>query len=245
MALYPATSSRINAAYHAVSSLLILVGAVLLVKRLWRSYMMLMGATYVVMLLTAEVDSARYVWPLFPIGVAAFALGASAVAARVRDKVPAVGPLRLAAGLLAAVASAATVREMVRPRPNFLVGSPDGEALFDFLRSRHAEEPTRVVFSNPRVIALETGVPAMGNVGRSPAGHLAAYDQMEMTHFVWQVDSLADCLQKVANTLPESHPERFTAEYTNASFRVYRVLPPETTPVEEYRNLRWAEYEHC
>jgi hypothetical protein len=245
MALYPSTIPWFNNAYHIVSSLLILIGTWVLVKRMWNSYMVVLFLTYVAMLLTAEVDSGRYVWPLFPVGVVAFAVGTTAIFEGVRRWLPRVNAPRLAVAMLACVAAAATLREIVRPRPHFLVGSPDGEALFTYLRSSHAKAPMRVVFSNPRVVTLETGVPAMGNVGRSPAGHLAAYDEKAISHLIWEVDSLADCLQKVANTLPESHSDRFVQEYSNSTFRVYRVVPSPNSPPEAFRRLRWAEYEHC
>ncbi len=245
MALYPSAIASINNAYHIVSSVILIVGVVLLARTAWRSYMSAVCVVYVAMLFTAEVDSGRYVWPLFPVGVAALAVGVTTAVGLVRTRAVAVRAPLVAACLLGIIAAGATFTEMTRPRPQFFAGSPDGEALFAFLREANAKEPMRAVFSNPRVVTLETGVPAMGNVGRSPAGHLAAYEDGRITHFIWQVDSLADCLQRVANTLPETHPERFALEYSNQTFRVYRVLPSGGPLTEEYRRLRWEEYEYC
>jgi hypothetical protein len=107
----------------------------------------------------------------------------------------------------------------------------------------------RVAFHNPRVLTLETGVPAMGIVPRTPPGQLAALDNYRVTYLIWQgiglgTDSVGrkvPCVQRVANSLPMRFPHRFALEYQNRTFRVYRVLPGAHSSDSVNVRINWSD----
>jgi hypothetical protein len=102
------------------------------------------------------------------------------------------------------------------------------------------------MFHNPRVLTLHTRVPAMGLTPRSTPGHLVAMEENRISHLVTQPDTLSSCLQRLANRLPATYPERFERVYANATFQVHRLVPAETpfdAPYDDvFRNgdARWC-----
>lgn len=182
---------------------------------------------YTAMLLTAPVGELRYAWPLFPLVVATVLLGVRAILGTLLGDAMArtrfAGATMLVAGL---------AMELRRPPPPHFEGDSDAEALFDFVRSQGG---ARVLFRNPRVLALRTGRAAMGLLDRTTPGQLAGIDERHLTHFVWQRPDLANCAQIVANAMVERYPERFRLAYSNATFRAFAVVPaavPFTGPFE-------------
>ncbi|MEP7343801.1 MAG: hypothetical protein ABI877_00980 [Gemmatimonadaceae bacterium] len=243
--LYPSTNAGANLAYHVVAASFVVVGLVLLARRLWRSFLAVACVVYVIMLLISPVIEARYLWPLYPVGACAFAVGLTSVLERVRRSRPAFDAPRFALACMAVVGLAATTIECRRAPPRPLVGTPDAQQLFAWLRQTNSVAPMRIVFSNPRVVTLESGVPAMGNVERTAPGQLLAYAERRITHLIWQPDAMSDCLQKIANTLPSLYPTRFALAYENPSFRVYQVLS-DATPVDSaFKTLTWREVDRC
>jgi hypothetical protein len=242
--LYPLTGDRANDIYHIVASVVLIGGLVALLWRARASFMTAFAAVYVALLAISPVAEVRYLWPLFPICVAGLAIGARWLFARVLAapamRAASAMPSAAAAALLAVVALGALRVELARPRPPSLLGAPDAEALFAWLRQARAREPLRVVFDNPRVLALETGVPAMGHVRRSPPGHLVAYADAAITHVVWQRPEASGCLQRIANRLAESDSTRFALEYENPTYRVYRRLPSAAPIDTEFEVISWS-----
>lgn len=240
--LYPFASNGANDAYHLVASVLLLVGLVVLVRRARRTFMIALGAAYGLMLLVAPVAEARYAWPLYPILGTALVLGTTIVVAKLAARwTPRAQRATAAAPLIGILVLALVTNARGAPPPS-LVRHPDAHALFAWLIQRNSAlppgAPMRIAFHNPRVLTLETRVAAMGLVPRTPPGQMAALIDARATHLVWQGSATAGndspgrapCVQRMANRLPELYPDRFTLEYQNPTFRVYRVHPG-TAPI--------------
>ena len=97
-------------------------------------------------------------------------------------------------------------------------------------RSDRPDEIQLSVFQEPDSAHLDYCIltATMGNVARTPLGHLAAYRERQITHVISERSGDSDCLQRIANHLPAEYPDRFKLEFENATFSVYRVI---STPV--------------
>ncbi len=250
--LYPFSSNAANDAYHVLASVLLLLGLVLILWRARRTFMVTLAAAYGLMLLLAPVAEPRYAWPLFAILGAALAYGTTLVVRRLGKTWQPRTQALIAAAPLFAVLLIAFASDARRPAPASLVRHPDARALFAWLSQRQRSvgdaAPMRVAFYNPRVVALETGVPAMGYLPRTAPGVVTALKQEHVTHIIWQGGGLGDasnpgqppCVQRAANLLPELYPSYFTIEYRNATFRVYR-FDPGTRPDSAGERISWTD----
>jgi len=248
--LYPFSSNVANDVYHAFASVLLLLGLGF-IWRARRTFMVTLAAGYGLMLLIAPVAEPRYAWPLFPILGAALARGTTLVVQRLAKTWQPRAQTLTAAAPLFAVLLIAFATDARRPAPASLVRHPDARALFTWLSERQRSAgaaPLRVAFYNPRVVALEAGVPAMGYLPRTAPGVVTALKQQRVTHIIWQAQGLGDslnpgrppCVQRAANRLPELYPNLFTIEYQNATFRVYRFDPGMWTDSAGER-ISWTE----
>ncbi|MFN8583374.1 MAG: hypothetical protein U0163_20655 [Gemmatimonadaceae bacterium] len=227
--LYPVSSNTLRDAYHLVASVCMLAGMTWLVWTMRRSLVVALGVSYVLMLVIVPVAEPRYLWPFFPVlaaGLVVGVTGAATVLLRVprHSRADAWTRASMAAAVaLVVVCGAALARSLTRPAPKSNLATPQARDLFDWLRAQNASAPVRVVYGNPRVIVLEAGVSAMGNVARSPAGHLAAYRDVRITHLIVDATGGGDCTQRIANHLPIQYPSAFHLAFENAAFRVYAV----------------------
>jgi hypothetical protein len=250
---FPIDWNLANDVYHLVASLLVLLGLVILFRRAWKTFLATCTVAYCLMLLIAPVAEGRYAWPLYPLVGAAMALGATSVVRRIAPSwAPRTRAIVAAAPVLVMFVLALAI-QVQRPAPASFVRHPDAIALFSWIAQRGRESasttPMRVAFHNPRVLTLETGVPAMGIVPRTPPGQLAALDNARVTHLVWQGSGLgADsvgrrvpCVQRVADSLPVRFPARFALEYQNRTFRVYRVLPGAHSSDSVNVRINWSD----
>lgn len=249
--LYPFPSNGVNDAYHVVASVLVLLGLPLLLWRTRRTFLVTFAAAYGLLLVAAPVAASRYAWPLYPVLGTALALGATVVVQRLASTWrPRTQRLAAGAPLVALLLLALVTNARATPPPS-LVRNPDAQALFAWLVERRRalppDVPMRVAFHNPRVVTLETRVPAMGIVPRTAPGQLAALVMARATHLIWQRDGVAGdgspgrapCVQRIANRLPELYPDRFTLEYQNTTFRVYRMQPSSAPVVGENVAINW------
>jgi hypothetical protein len=86
---------------------------------------------------------------------------------------------------IAAVTIASAVRLTSIPPRRSLVRDPDTIALFAWFRVTDDTTNMRVVFTNPRVLTLETDVPAMAIPASGDASAvLAEFDRKGITHVV-------------------------------------------------------------
>jgi hypothetical protein len=197
---------------------------------------------YGLTLLLSPVGDLRYSWPLFPVIAAGFGFGLVRITTIVAERL---GKVRLAAratvvavvvcALVGAGALVTTVRE---PSERTLEGDPDAEAMFSWLAE---QEGARVMFNNPRVLTLRSRRPAMALLDRSTPGQLVGIDERGITHFVWQRTEISNCHQEIANRLVDEFPARFRLAYTNATFRVYAVVPVDTPFTGAYEHIDWSQ----
>ena len=223
--LYPSAHGRLNDIYHSVASLAVLGGAGALLWRYRRTMLTCTVVMYVALLFASPVSDGRYLWPLYPVIAAGLVVGATA-ASRVVGRYVSWYPRSAApvAFALALVLVASVWQESKVPAPRSLDHLPDAAGLFAWMRDRHAREPMRAMFYNPRVLTLKTRVPAMGAIVRPPAFLLQAIRDEQITHVVWQLAEASACRARLVNVLPALYPDRFAVEYENPTFRVYRVL---------------------
>ena len=223
--LYPFPNDTANDVYHVLASIAMISGGAALIWRLRRTMLATTSVTYIAMLIASPAMIGRYLWPLFPVLVAGLALGVTAtfrVLAR-RLNMPTRGPA-IAAGALLLFALGALRRELRSPVRASDARMPERIALFDRLRETNQREPIRVVYSNPRVLTLETRVPAMAFLFETPSRHLAALHDRRITHLVWPTATPTDCRGRLGHELPQIFPDRFSLEYENSQYRIYRLI---------------------
>lgn len=244
--LYPFAAAPLNKLYHAGATLLTLGGIAALLWRQRRSMLAAAFVMYVLMLLASPVSDGRYLWPLYPALAAGLVLGATAAArVVVRRFTPAPRHALPVALALGTVVLLATWRESrVPPPPPSLESRPEARAMFSWLRQRHAQQPMRIMFYNPRVLALETRIPTMGAIAGPPATQLGIIREREISHIVWQLVETETCRARLLNALPRTYPERFVKEFENETFRVYRVIDMQP-PLNETHELTVITPEIC
>jgi hypothetical protein len=236
--LYPLPGDRPNDVYHVVASVLMVGGVVALLWRVRRTMLSAVALTYAALLLASPAFSERYLWPLLPLLTAGFVIGLSALWRAVATRLgrPTRAPL-FAAAILALIIVSALVRVLNVPPLPSEHHDPDRMALFDWLRGTNAREPIRVMYSNPRVLTLETRVPAMPALFAKPEVHLAALYDRRITHAIMPVATPSDCRARLAHELLTLFPDHFALAYANQRYRVYRLVRPGVPipPVEGYR----------
>jgi hypothetical protein len=235
--LYPFPGDRPNDGYHVVASALALAGCVALLWRLRRTMLTATVLMYTALLVASPAITDRYLWPLFPVIAAGLVVGVAAVSRALAQRVSWLpsGPV-VSAAILALVALGALRREMRVPPPTAVEREPETRAVFEWLAQANARAPTRAVYANPRVLTLESRVPAMAPLFTIPSKHLAALRDRNITHLVWPMEIPRECRARLAHELVALYPERFALEYENAKYRVYRLVNMDAplVPIEGY-----------
>ena len=230
--------------YHAIASIALLAGVGALLVARART------------MLTAKVLCTAQSWlrrrpstratcgRCIPYLLPALVLGVSAAARFLAQRVKWLPSSPLpSVGVLVLLAIAALWREVRLPAPEAIDHQPEARALHAWLRERHPRTPMRVLYSNPRVLTLETRVPAMAALIVPPSKQLQAMSEERITHLVWQPVMQTDCRARLANALPTEFPDRFALEYSNSKWRVYRLLQPtKPEPASEGSTSRWPTY---
>lgn len=232
--LYAFPREKLNDAYHAIASLLLVAGTGALLWRDRRTMMTTTVVAYVAILFVSPVSDGRYLWPMYPVLAAGLVLGAATVSRSIARYVrwyprPPV-PVAIA---LALVMLSSLRAELAVSAPLSLDRLPDAGQLFSWMRDRNAKQPMRAMFVNPRVLTIETGVAAMGALALRPHMQLHALREREISHIVWQDAETNNCRARLLNSLPRIYPSHFALEYQNATFRVYRLLPTSATVADE------------
>jgi hypothetical protein len=217
--LYPLPGNRANDIYHVVAILFAVIGAVDLVRRDWRAPLLWMALWYGMLLLLAPVAVPRYWWPLYPL-IAYLPLAGLRVVAG-RTFVPRTAE-HIAASMGAVLVLAAALSIVRRPAPRMLLNEPDVQALFTALRGEATARPIRVMFVNPRVLTLETGIAAMPFI-RGPSDRVVGQLRRHaISHVVAGDLGTAPAAQDTLVTAITRQPNAFHQTYRNASFTVYR-----------------------
>jgi hypothetical protein len=210
----------LNDIYHAIATVLMGAGAVMYLRRSASSFLTFFLICYVGFLLIAPAAVARYWWPLFPV-IAAWLLGGIrqlAVWLHRESRVANLAPLVVAVVLV----MGAFAVSVARPAPPALPTHADAQALFIALRNSAEMRDSRVYFVNPRVLTLETGVPAMPFLGVSEERLLAELRANRITHVISGDFGAGREAERILAATITRHPALFEPSYQNGSFRLYR-----------------------
>jgi hypothetical protein len=226
--LYPFTNNRANDVYHLAAAVLVVVGAVALARKWWRSLLAAFVVSYAALLLPVDVHELRYVWPFFPLFAYCALYGATLLITRLRPTMDQERASRVALAGATAIGLIGMVTLARMPLPRSLLGEPDVRTLFAEIRMRGQREPIRVVFMNPRVLTLETGVPAMPLFGRPVDVTIAELRAKRMTHAILGDMGTQQWTEEHFETLVREQPSLFREEYRNPSFVLYRIVWPDS-----------------
>lgn len=219
--LYPTPWDLVNDAWHAAGLLLLPIGAWDFVKRYGRSLLGCVAVCYVLVMVSAPVADPRYLWPLWP--VVAYTLLAGA--RRVVGWVPRwSGSLQRALPWGAAAIIAGTVVTAQRnPGRGEMLTRSDVTSLFEWVRTENAREPMRAFFIAPRLLTLETGVPAMGFFRAQPQQVTSEFQRVGITHVIMGDVGLKHPPIEGLRALMSERPQSFDQVYQTGDFTVYRV----------------------
>jgi hypothetical protein len=213
-----------NAAYHLLSVLLMLWG---LVRTLWhdrRTMLTALFLVYVAMLLVIPIREQRYLWPILPVFGWAFYDGVVALLTW-RPRWPAERAHRLALATCAAVALLASVIIYGRPPRDSLFNHPEVRQLFARIAALPRSPSPRVMFTNPRVLTWETGVPAMGTFKGSTPVVMAELRRKRISHVVLgDLGTTFSYDSTIRHAVAESSSV-FSPVYSNSEFTLLALLP--------------------
>lgn len=222
--LYPFPWNVANDGYHAVTGILMVVGLVVLVRRVGLALPIVFAALYALALGSFSITDARLAFPLYPLLVFGSLNGVCWLIGRWHRRLAG----RLTLGFAAVLAFVVVARGVTAPREPRVLDDPDYRGIVSWVETARdaSPEPLRVAFFRPRVLAWETGVRAMpllswprvpehmdewcangidyvivGSVGEGMSGR-----RME-----WTTEAIALA------------PDAFETVYGNPAFQVYRL----------------------
>jgi hypothetical protein len=231
-ALYPLWSNSGNDVYHLLIAVPLLVGAVLFVRHQLKSAVASFVLMYFCVLLLSPVRDARYAWPMYPLVAAWIASGLVWLGERFTR--PARRPMvpRFVLGFVAVVSIGAAVQLSRAREFRSLLGDPDTVSLFNWLKATADTSNLRVVFTNPRVLTLETGIPAMGMPGIEPDQMVAEFDAKSITHVVVPLAHITRRSERALGALVAARPAQFPMVFSNASHEVHRFVARPEAPAD-------------
>lgn len=219
--LYPLPGNRPNDLYHLVALLPMTVGLVPLWREHGKSPLLAVSIGYVVLLLLAPVRVSRYAWPLLPIVAFALVAGLQSLLSRGARRWSSPRPVALVtAGIVLLICAGATARLAAEPAPPSFQTDPSSREVFAFFAGLPAG--TRVLFPNPRVLTLQTGVPAMGTPYGTSGEIVTELIEKGITHVA--VPSNAKGPERGLVRAIGLYPMHFSILYRNAGYRVYRFV---------------------
>jgi hypothetical protein len=127
--------------------------------------------------------------------------------------------------MLAVLGVLTTLQAYRGPAPPSLLGNPDVQSLFSWLKSEEQRSPQRVVFINPRVLTLVTGIPAMAPIS-TKSRIIAELEKHHITSVILSDLDIPGPGNNVMKELVSETPQRFTLVYQNLRFRVFRFTGP-------------------
>ena len=222
--LYPLPGDRFNDIYHLAILPLVGVGALQVVRKTPRSAIWFLVAVYAAMLFVAPVRDGRYLWPLSPVlawwlvggirVVINWLLGGQSVARAALWQAGTVGAI---------IVGAATVQAL-EPRYKEFLKDPDTVQVFDRLREEHDDEAVRVMFINPRVLTLLTGIPAMGVPSANDRRVIAEIVEKELTHVALRLHGQLRRPERNMLYLVERCPGAFPEIFRNDTYTVRSIV---------------------
>lgn len=241
--LYPTGVKAIDITYHVAITPVIALGALIALRRLGASLVVTFTVSYLVLLLAIRFGASRFLWPLLPLLGVGMVLGIATLSGFIRRLLartttrPALP--RIAVLVPAVVVIGAFTRGLGEAAPFAITRTPESDSLYAWIRAEHATRPMRVMFNNPRVLTVSTGVPAMGILDRTTPGQLAVIDAERITHVVVQRAGEVSCLRRIVADLPGEFPDRFEQAWESTTFRVYRVRPATVPYAGPWEPIDW------
>lgn len=221
--LYPLPGDRLNDAYHLAIVPLVVIGAVRTFRKTKDSVLWYFGAFYFAMLFMAPVRDGRYLWPLTPVLVWWLVAGIKVV---ILGVLPAGAKWRAAVGqavIVALLCAGASVNQAMQPRRQGLTDDPDTAEVFGLLRRLNDDSPVRAMFTNPRVLTLETGVPAMGLPFGTTDRVLREIRSKRLTHVILQTRDTARVSESAMLRLVRERGALFPEIFRNDTYTVREV----------------------
>ena len=231
-ALYPLWSRSANDAYHFFMAVPLVVGAVLFYRQHFRSAVACFFLMYAGVLFLSPVRETRYAWPLYPLTAVMFAsgllwLGIRFAPVTARRAVPG-----FVLGFLGLVVVSAAINVARTPERPSMLSDAGTVALFDWLKTTNETTQMRVVFVNPRVLTLETGIPAMGIPFGEPADVVAELDRTSITHVVMARTHVTRVAERNLASLLSARPEMFPIVFANSSHEVHLFIARPATATD-------------
>lgn len=224
--LYPFPSNLANDVYHAVLLVPLVVGAAQYLLRGAGSMAWCFLLMYSLLLFLSPLREARYAWPLLPFLVMWTVTGIVRLAAMVRSAwvLPQAMRIGLVTAGLIAVASAFQLSQ--RPALRSLYDDPDAQQLFQWVRDEQKAlgDSLRVAFTNPRVLTLHTGVPAMGLMIGEDDVVLGEFRERRISHVVVPRAQFTREAERRLAEIVDALPSRFPEVYRNPSYDVRRFV---------------------
>ncbi|HEX9565322.1 MAG TPA: hypothetical protein VF981_15180 [Gemmatimonadaceae bacterium] len=226
--LYPVPWNALNDIYHVAVMALVLPGLFEFNRRFGRSALWCVAVVTFAFLLVSPVFDSRYLWPLWPILPYSVIAGAQKWRAWLK-----VTPLK-ARRLIPVVATgwivAATLTSLSRPSPPSLLGDRDIQDILQWARREALSGPLRVSFFSPRVLTLETGIPAMPWFAAPPPATIRELQRAGITHVILgEVGFLTGPLAAMEETV-RSRPDAFLRVHSNPRFEVLRFTAMSAMP---------------
>lgn len=220
--LYPFPWDRANDVYHLGTLFLAAVGLLVWLRRSWNTYLALVTASTVAMVVTIPTRDGRYLWPIAPVIVFVTLLGAATVLRRVFRSWPEVRANTVAVVTGTLLALSATIVEWTPVQPTGITTVPEVQELYAHLEATAAREPVRVMVFRPRILTLKTGIPAMPLFTAPAAAVVPELCTQRITHAVLgdlgQYPNATALLREVVARSPAA----FTPDWSNTRFSVFR-----------------------
>lgn len=234
---YPSSLNLLNDIYHAVATLFMIVGAIVLVRRGWRDFMVIFAAGYGLMLFVSPVGDTRYYWPLYPLVSVCILQGVATAFGALRRPSQPRGELVAASLAFCLIVLTPAVYRGLRasPAPGFS-DYPDAVSLSDYVKiAGERGEIRRMMFTNPRVLTLRTGVPAMGLVTARPSAVLRELERQHVTHVSFGSFTAAGCGAASLQYAKTAYPDAFEHVATFGRFSLERFTPPDSAALSSPR----------
>jgi hypothetical protein len=184
---------------------------------------------YVIVLFISPVREGRYFWPLVPITSAMIASGLLWLGARFAPVAARPSFPKFVLGFLGLVTVGAAWNLSRMPARPSLFSDPNTVSLFDWLRTTSDSTRMRVVFTNPRVLTLETDIPAMGIPFGDPPEVVAELDRKGITHVIVPRDHITRNSERNLISVVGAKPEFFPTVFSNPSHVVHLFVARPTT----------------
>ena len=219
--LYPFPFGLANDLWHAAALVLVVVGLATWIRPAANRLALSFGVVYLGALAMLPLASDRYLWPLAPLILLGLWRGLR-ICAGVLERRWSWWPHWAVPAAVAAIAVAGAIRLAVLPPPRSLAALPNVQRLFAEVRADAARGPMRVAFYKPRVLTLETGVPAMSLFEAPPPVIVAELQRRCITHVVIGSPGTRLAAGRAFNLTVAWRAQLFTRVYTNEAFHLYR-----------------------